>query len=131
MIKSSLFSLLFFSLLLFYFFCLFRFFRFFLSFSFRFARSRLRLSLYYCYEKIYNKNVSFFSNYNKGDLSFSNYDDTRNASDMNNINKLNCNDTRNANDMNNMSESSVKNKTIFFLIELLSLFMFSKKSKPR
>ena len=83
------------------------------SFSFRFARLRLCLSLCYCYDEIYNEGVSFFSNCSEGDSFFSNCDNTRNASDVSDIN-----------------ESSVKDK-IIFLIELLSLFMSSKRSKSR
>ena len=89
-------------------------FSFFSPLSFRFARSRLRLSFCCYYDKICDKGVSFFSSCNEDDLSFSNYDNIRNASDISDIN-----------------ESSVKNKVIFFLIELLLLFIFSKKSKSR
>ena len=83
-------------------------------FSFRFIRSRLRLFFYCYYDEICDEGVSFFSNYNEDDLSFSNYDNTRNVNNINNIN-----------------ESSVKDKIIFFLIELLFLFIFSKRSKSR
>ena len=83
-------------------------------FSFRFTRSRLRLSLCYYYDETYNENVSFFSNCNEDDSSFLNYDDIRNASDR-----------------SDMSESSVKNKIIFFLTELLSLFMSSKRPRSK
>ena len=83
------------------------------SFLFRFARSRLRLFLCYYCDEVCGEGVSSFSNYNEGDLSFSGCDDTRNASDVNNI-----------------SESGVKGK-IIFLTELLSLFMSSKRSKSR
>ena len=99
------------------FFLVFSFFSSFSSFSplsFRFARSRLRLFLYCCCDEVYNENVLSFSNYNEDDLSSSN-----------------CDNIRNANNINDMSESSVKNKIIFFLIELLSLFIFLKKSRSR
>ena len=101
------------------------------SFSFRLARSRLRLFSYYCCDETYNKNVSFFSDCNESDFSFSNYDDTRNASDVSDINGSNCDNTRNANDVSDMNESNVKGKIIFFLIELLFFFISSKRSRSR